>query len=474
MNQARRARTLSAVLVWTILGSLIMGFAGIWCMHFLGMLSCEFDLLIGLKLPQTILSAVIAVVFTYGALSIDLLHKHYKRSRTKRFDFEGRNSTARDRHQHPGTEYRPSLEPLFRPSAELQTTPFQIHASQRDVEVGESQHGFSRSRLLLADIGPTSEDEDTQSDSSRRLLLDNTAPGHEVDSSTSHSTFDLNPTSQINTLLFAAKAIFNGLTVSNLVKAFLWSIALTNMHFMGVMALDIPGGYVSLSPPRVILCAFISWSVCCVGVGLMAGIEANIKHQLLFSVVAATGVAAVHFSGASIKSHFSQLQLSPIIGMYACFFWTSEEPSSRHGYPIELPIVITSVSVFTCMLSADLLAHYATVALYNKKRLWAAIAEKKNAQAIAVARSEFIASASHEIRTPIHQLQGYADLLSKSDLSEEDRQLLLAIQHATRSLSMSKFRCLSFSRSVLIDASLLATFSTFLDSKMAKLFADPM
>jgi NO-binding membrane sensor protein with MHYT domain len=69
------------------------------------------------------------------------------------------------------------------------------------------------------------------------------------------------------------------------------------MHFMGVKALDIPGGFVSLSPMRVILCALISWSVCCVGVILMDGMQVNIKQQVLFSIVAATGVAAVHFSG---------------------------------------------------------------------------------------------------------------------------------------------------------------------------------
>jgi signal transduction histidine kinase len=131
--------------------------------------------------------------------------------------------------------------------------------------------------------------------------------------------------------------------------------------------------------------------------------------------------------------------------MYACSFWSTEAPSSKRGYPIELPVVIASVAIFTCMASTGLLAHSATIArdklagvLYTRRRLWAAIAQKENAEAAASARSEFIASASHEIRTPLHQLQGYADLLSKSELLDEDRQLLLAIQHATRSLTMSE------------------------------------
>ncbi len=124
-----------------------------------------------------------------------------------------------------------------------------------------------------------------------------------------------------------------------------------------------------------------------------------------------------------------------------------EAPSSKRGYPIALPVVIASIAILTCMASTGLLAHSATIArdklaevLYTRRRLWAAIAQKENAEAAAAARSEFIASASHEIRTPLHQLQGYTDLLSRSKLSEEDRVLLLAIQHATKSLSMSESR----------------------------------
>lgn len=40
----------------------------------------------------------------------------------------------------------------------------------------------------------------------------------------------------------------------------------------------------------------MSWSVCCVGVIAMAGMESNIKQQVFLSIVAASGVAAVHFS----------------------------------------------------------------------------------------------------------------------------------------------------------------------------------
>lgn len=130
--------------------------------------------------------------------------------------------------------------------------------------------------------------------------------------------------------------------------------------------------------------------------------------------------------------------------MYACSFSSTEAPTSSTSYPIELPVTIASVALLTCLASTGLLAHSATVArnkltdvLYTRRRLWAAITQKENAESAAAAKGQFIASASHEIRTPLHQLQGYADLLAKSELSEEDRRLLHAIQLATRSLAMS-------------------------------------
>jgi hypothetical protein len=136
----------------------------------------------------------------------------------------------------------------------------------------------------------------------------------------------------------------------------------------------------------------------------MAGIEVNIKQQVLFSVVAATGVGAVHFSGLSNGTEVYHMELTTVTGMYACSFWSTEPPASNIGYPTELPVVIVSAAILTCMASTGLLAHSATVArdkladiLYTRRRLWAALAHKENAEAAAAARSEFITSASHEI-----------------------------------------------------------------------------
>ncbi|KAF2428602.1 hypothetical protein EJ08DRAFT_321197 [Tothia fuscella] len=470
MSQARSARTLPAILIWTILGSLTFGFCATWCLHFLGMLSCEFDVPIGLDPLLTVLTVVLAVLFTFGALSTDLIQQHWWNPRRAKLDAERGPPALVDDSLSSDLGSMHSTEPLLGPFQNLFQSPNGSNAStstpirspsidmdrytstdtsKSDARATRHPKGKHRSESMIRRMldplaktntgrfdytEPQSTTEPPDRFSRESTLYKISTVGDE--SQWGGPFYDPNHAPVGNVLVSTAQAVLGGFTLPNMTKAFIWSLGLTNMHFMGVKALNIPGGYVSLDPLRVILCGTISWSACCVGVILMAGMEVNITQQLLFSVISAAGVAAKHFTG-----------------MYACSFWSSEAPSSKRGYPIELPIVIACVAVFTCMASTGLLAHTATLArdklaevLITRRRLWAAIAQKENAEAAAAARSEFIASASHEIRTPLHQISGYADILSKSHLSKEDRQLLVAIQHATRSLTMITSNVLDWSR----------------------------
>jgi len=130
--------------------------------------------------------------------------------------------------------------------------------------------------------------------------------------------------------------------------------------------------------------------------------------------------------------------------MRAVTFWSHAKKSEDAGYPPELAVAIVSVAIITCMAANGLLAHVATVSrnklaeiVTTRKKLWRTMAQKENAEAATAARSDFIASASHEIRTPLHHLTGYADLLARTELTEEGRILLFAIQRATKTLSLS-------------------------------------
>src|SRR3978361_1608643 len=84
MCQARTSRYFSGVLVWTLLGSLTFGFCSIWSLHFIAMLACELPLLIGLNVQLTLLSAFLAVGFTFLALASELMRERYLRSIRRR------------------------------------------------------------------------------------------------------------------------------------------------------------------------------------------------------------------------------------------------------------------------------------------------------------------------------------------------------------------------------------------------------
>ena len=244
------------------------------------------------------------------------------------------------------------------------------------------------------------------------------------------------PASTVNAFVATAKILYFGMTPRNILRGFLWSIAITSMHYTGIYGLRIPNGRIVLAPWIVLASALISWLVCTVGCICMAEMEAMLSQQLLFSVVATTGVAAMHFTG-----------------MRAATFWSTTPSSELRGYPPVIAAAVVLIAFSTCIAANGLLAHSATVSrnklaeiIWTRRELWRTIAQKENAEAAALARSEFIAAASHEIRTPLHHLQGYSDLLSQTPLSEEGRAHLAAIQRATKTLSLITNNVLDWSK----------------------------
>ncbi|EXJ59967.1 hypothetical protein A1O7_04115 [Cladophialophora yegresii CBS 114405] len=485
MCQARTSRYLSGVLVWTILGSLTFGFCSIWSLHFIAMLACELPVLIGLNVPLTVLSAFLAVTFTFLALASDLMRERYIRFVKKR-----RQMARRQSKKGAARVLNGSTEALLRPrTSESDHEPLSVHGQMDDAgnhgiiryegdanmtlgpledhfAVGkpanvataeaplspdrpDSPPTFAWRRPLLGLNASSQEESSTNDTESLPWSSDGegrprgwSSPSHSDSSSLGLPGFmsfkvqKSNALKTTNVLVGTAYLLYRGATLRHFAKGFIWSLAITSMHYVGILALKIPQGHVTLQPFIVLLSASISWLVCTIGCILIPQIEINLSQQLMFSTVAAAGVAAMHFTG-----------------MWATTFWSRAPETTNRGYPPNLAVAVTSIAILTCMLANGLLAHSATVArnklaeiVQTKRKLWAAIAQKENAEAAAAARSEFIASASHEIRTPLHQLQGYSDLMSRTELNEEARLLLRAIQQATRSLSMITANVLDWSR----------------------------
>lgn len=447
------------------------------------MLACEMDVLIGIDTTLTIVSALLATVFTFAALGSGPFQERYKEKRRRDMRSWRRKSRGlqpRQEEEEPSGESR-LLATTDARDGYYDQSDDNRRSEEHDLEENEweadSRHdsGYVSKQTSYKDTQPFGDNHGQQingdgnmknmihlSMSQTDTLVDRNDMQH-----TSVSSASLPPLSRTSTSsdisssapslglgqflaprysdrngqatnVFTATIVplWAGCTLVNAFKGFWWSLAITSMHYVGMLGLQVPDGHVTFNPAIVALSALISWVVCTIGCILMAHMETHLSQQLLFSLVATSGVAAMHFTG-----------------MRAATFVTTRPPSDKRGYPPELAVAVATVAIVTCLAANFLLAHSATVSrdklaevVMTRRKLWRTIAQKESAEAAAAARSDFIASASHEIRTPLHHLQGYSDLLSRTELSDESRLLLHAIQGATKTLSSITNNVLDWSR----------------------------
>ena len=372
MCQARMSLHLSSVLIWTILGSLTFGFCSIWSLHFVAMLACELDLPIGIDVPLTLLSAVLAVLFTFAALASDLLWDTYMRSRRRNYRALRRERTtsssikrakmnARDHsseglldpieEEEEGEEYEDDRydqdaedpqSPLFsrrlseqdrnetfKPGPPPQTPPISpqpvLHRDPAHKMLGlhlNGSAGGTPTKLPAQSpeqITPTHVESAESSTGfpgflgfprfQRRPSDQSMSRRSDSFMGSTHSSYGLTnimnlayrgTTPAKNAFIATGESLYAGCTRRNIIRGFLWSLAITSMHYVGIAALRIPQGDFTLEPPLVILSGLISWAVCLVGCILMSQIETHLTQQFLFAAVACTGVAAMHFTGTFV------------------------------------------------------------------------------------------------------------------------------------------------------------------------------
>jgi NO-binding membrane sensor protein with MHYT domain len=90
--------------------------------------------------------------------------------------------------------------------------------------------------------------------------------------------------------------ILGGMSWKAVIMGLIWSLSLTCMHYGGLLAMSIPDGRLTFNPVLVIISAIISWVVCIAGYIYMVNIEPHLSQQVLFSAIAASGIAAMHFT----------------------------------------------------------------------------------------------------------------------------------------------------------------------------------
>ena len=328
------------------------------------MLACELDLSIGVDVPLTLLSAILAVVFTFTALASELLLAKYAEQRWKGHGTLRKKCIAKEETERPNVLHPESSSKPFLDHAEQDNLHWRNHDEEDPRQIG-SHRGLalelngdligsvhhppespSKSPSLANDNVATQESEPllrpslsnrpsdtpsthrdsethlrpilTKRPSEQRCSLESIRESSSEYSASRRSASFLGSSSSSyrlgnlmniayrrtspakNAFIATGEALYEGCTIKNIIKGFIWSLAITSMHYVGIAALRVPDGYFTLDLGLVILSAMISWIVCLVGCILMLRIETNLAQQCLFSVVASTGVAAMHFTGSYI------------------------------------------------------------------------------------------------------------------------------------------------------------------------------
>lgn len=459
MIQARTSTKFIHVLAWISIISLTFGFCSSWSLHFVGMLSCSVDVPIALNVGLTSFTGALAVGFTFISLGKDILRKSYSLS------LHSKAPRIRSASEAIGDEDAtlPLLEQDVDGHLGLQesiASPGTVNASQYRIAVKSASKFAFSSPFRCSPRLDTSEDIDqpdptvvSAASRSGSRFGGSSAPSTQqpwnlgaspIDNLVSMATQGTQPLRK-NVLIATFEGLLGGLCLEAVLMGLLWSLSLTCMHYGGLLAMEIPEGYMTLSPIPVAISALISWVVCIAGYIYLTNIEPFLSQQILFSSVAAVGIASMHFTGKYCIEFCKLNKKLTSLGLYAATLYSRRPPSDTQTWPAILPIAIWSIAFLTCMLANGLLAHSATLSrnklaeiVWTRRKLWRTLAEKELAEVTAASRSSFIASASHEIRTPLHHLQGYTDLLARSVLKDSDRKLLNSIQSATRTLSLSK------------------------------------
>lgn len=273
------------------------------------MLACKLDLRIGINAPLTVLSAALAVLFTFLALASDLLFDRYKQY-TRRC----RHITKTPSFYKDGSMEQDDPEPLLpmaygsEDAASHEVSMDESETPNEHAQITEERDSHSSSLTTTTTKGPEYYRSNGLLYNVRRASSANSLSSRRSSNytGTSHSSTGLRDILNIayqttapakNVFVATGERLYSGCTIKNISKGFLWSLAITSMHYVGILALRVPQGYVIFNFGLVVLSALISWAVCLVGCILMSKIETHLTQKLLFAAVASTGVAAMHFTG---------------------------------------------------------------------------------------------------------------------------------------------------------------------------------
>ncbi|HRD28897.1 MAG TPA: ATP-binding protein [Caulobacter sp.] len=158
------------------------------------------------------------------------------------------------------------------------------------------------------------------------------------------------------------------------------------------------------------------------GLSLLSYAVAGLPAWHLWTHAGDLGVAAgtMYLSGMLVQLIISALGARRL-------FWASAAPLI--AYLVLIPPFAFGAEGLTASACAVLLVGYMTVVWLGQQRAIGALGEarrqavalQREAEAASQAKTDFLAAMSHELRTPMNAVLGAADLLGRTDLTEEQR-----------------------------------------------------
>lgn len=221
---------------------------------------------------------------------------------------------------------------------------------------------------------------------------------------------------------------------SAMIKAgFLFACAAASMHYTGMMAMHIQDGYLVFSIPWVLVSFVVAWFFGTFSMNVLPR-QIHLPKQIIFAVVAAFGVFCLHYSG-----------------MYAATFCGIPGYSGNLNWRLATSIgVVVSI---VCFLSTTAVAHTISLqrdaildAMKDQKHIRQLELEKEFLEEEIIRKSEFLATVSHEIRTPIHAIAGFTDLFNRETLDQGNAENLQMIKQSVRILEFTLENVLHYTR----------------------------
>ena len=226
--------------------------------------------------------------------------------------------------------------------------------------------------------------------------------------------------------------------LSMVIGGFFMASAIFGMHYSGMKGMIIDNVTMKFSYPFMILSFIPAWIISIFALNGLPKIL-QLKRQLTFSFLSTLGVFSLHY-----------------IGMYAATYTIEKDKlppkvPKDHGNSIPfLIVVITSVCCFVAFAIGaqhisqqrdDLVDAIRAKRYIDALKVEKDLLEKENRE-----KTEFIAIASHEMRTPLHAIAGFTDLLSQTNLDKEQHDNLQLARQSVKVLEFVVDNVLSFTR----------------------------